>query len=85
MEIPQEQSLVDLAVQKSEAKSDALEMKKEATMGFDCFRRKGIQCMDHAVDEVKRLSEELDDLSATKSALKEARSCAVCSHFGKFS
>eukprot|EP00439_Symbiodinium_sp_Y106_P061108 s162_g9.t1 len=49
MEIPQEQSLVDLAVQKSEAKSDALEMKKE----------------------VKRLSEELDDLSATKSALKE--------------
>jgi len=44
-----EQSLVDLAVQKSEAKSDALEMKKE----------------------VKRLSEELDDLSATKSALKE--------------
>ncbi|CAE7025218.1 unnamed protein product [Symbiodinium microadriaticum] len=44
-----EQSLVDLAVQKSEAKSDALEMKKE----------------------VKRLSQELDDLSATKSALKE--------------
>ena len=63
---------MDLAVQKSEAKSDALEMKKEAKMAFDCFRRIQTQCMVHAADEVKRLSQELDDLSATKSALKEA-------------
>ncbi|CAE7570474.1 unnamed protein product [Symbiodinium natans] len=44
-----EQGLVDLDVQKSEAKSNALEMKKE----------------------VKRLGQELEDLSAKKSALKE--------------